>query len=181
MAPTPLGMPCPEPLRAWERRYGLLTPDRSSDDSGPTPTETSRSSARCAPTSTAGCPPPKPPASRACRPPSPRSSWGLRAPWQPTCERRWPSAAEAWARFGRWSALVHAAGDRPNHRRWTRAEVSAALLTLAAELRHTPRTRDLIRRPDMPSQHSVARQFGTFRQALKANGLSRPRPANRGR
>jgi hypothetical protein len=75
---------------------------------------------------------------------------------------RWPSAGEACTQFGRWNALVRAAGERPAQRSWSREEVSAALVALSGELRRTPRQSDLKRHPNMPSRHSVARHFGNL-------------------
>jgi hypothetical protein len=103
-----------------------------------------------------------------------------REDWSPESRRagkwhaefpRWPSAGEVCSLFGRWSAFASTAGDPPAQRRWTREEVSAALVELSVELGRAPRVGDLAQRPDLPSQESVARQFGSFGAALKAHGM----------
>jgi hypothetical protein len=52
---------------------------------------------------------------------------------------RWPSRLAVTERFGSWTAALEAVGMDPHVRRWSNAEILAALRELAARMRWQPR------------------------------------------
>lgn len=84
---------------------------------------------------------------------------------------RWPTIAEVDTVFGRWGALVEAAGDGRWHRepKWTREQALAAVESLADALGRTPRTIDL-NGSGAPSVDSIRTLFGSWEAALHELG-----------
>ena len=87
-------------------------------------------------------------------------------------------AQTVWLRFGSWTAALRAAELTPpprlkcTARRWTHAEVIAALHQWAAEHGRPPKRLDWIRSaPEHPTAQSVRNYFGSWGAALEAAGL----------
>ena len=107
----------------------------------------------------------------------------LKADWSPELPQsqqwhdgfpRWPSAGEVDGVFGRWGALVAAAGDPPlrTRPRWPRDRVLAALRELADELGRVPRSADLAGYPGMPGVDTVRKRFGSWAAAIGELGAA---------
>jgi hypothetical protein len=89
-----------------------------------------------------------------------------------------PSANTVWFRFGGWTAALRAAGldpsPRPRHkaRRWSRAEIEAALNKWTKDHGRPPSALDWVRvgSPERPSIGTVRKHFGSWAKALEAAG-----------
>jgi hypothetical protein len=86
---------------------------------------------------------------------------------------RWPYRLAVTERFGSGAAALEAAGFAPYVRRWSDAEIPAALRELADELGRSPTPADLDARLELFASNLLGKRFGSHQRALLAAGLYR--------
>jgi Homing endonuclease associated repeat len=86
-----------------------------------------------------------------------------------------PSASTVVRNFGRWDAMLSAAGLPPPPRRevrWTRRRIAQALRMWAREHGRAPRGEDFAPSPPgYPHRVTVVGAYGTFARALEVAGV----------
>ncbi len=87
-----------------------------------------------------------------------------------------PASATVIRIFGSWPEALDAAGlerlPQGGQRRWSDADILAAIRVRASELAHTPTLIAWEREHRKPAAHTITRRFGSWPAALKAAGVT---------